>query len=44
MDIHRSIDEQAEKIDDWLLQLMQRLRTKNQFDVIKAVRFAYRGE
>ncbi len=43
--LHRGID-QAEtiKIDDPLLQLMERLRTQNHFDVIKAVRFAYRGE
>ena len=43
-DLHRSIDEETEKIDDPLLKLMERLRTQNQFDVIKAVRFAYRGE
>jgi len=43
--IHRGIDEeQTAKIDDPLLQLMERLRTQNQFEVIKAVRFAYRGE
>ena len=43
--LHRGIDdEQTVKIDDPLLQLMERLRTQNQFDVIKAVRFAYRGE
>ena len=41
---HRGIDEEADKIDDPLLQLMERLRTQNQFEVIKAVRFAYRGE
>ena len=44
VDIHRGIDEETEKIDDPLVQLMERLRTQNQFDVIKAVRFAYRGE
>ena len=38
------IDDETDKIDDPLLQLMERLRTQNQFDVIKAVRFAYRGE
>jgi predicted Ser/Thr protein kinase len=43
--LHRGIDEnQTEKIDDPLLQLMERLRTQTQFAVIKAVRFAYRGE
>ncbi len=35
---------ETEKIDDRLLQLMERLGTHNQFDVIKAVQFAYRGE
>jgi serine/threonine protein kinase len=44
VDLHRAIDEETEKIDDPLLQLMERLRTQNRFDVIKAVRFAYRGE
>jgi serine/threonine protein kinase len=44
VDIHRGIDDETEKIDDPLLQLMDRLRTQNQFEVIKAVRFAYRGE
>jgi len=44
VDIHRGIDDETEKIDDPLLQLMERLRTQNQFEVIKAVRFAYRGE
>ncbi len=43
MNINRAIDEETEKIDDRLLQLMERLRTQNQFDVIKAVQFAYRG-
>jgi hypothetical protein len=43
--INRGIDEdQTARIDDPLLQLMERLRTQNQFAVIKAVRFAYRGE
>jgi hypothetical protein len=44
VDIHRAIDEETGKIDDPLLQLMQRLRTQNQFEVIKSWRFAYRGE
>ncbi len=44
VDIHRGIDEETAKIDDPLVQLMERLRTQNQFEVIKAVRFAYRGE
>jgi eukaryotic-like serine/threonine-protein kinase len=43
--LNRGIDEaQTIKIDDPLLQLMERLRTQNQFAVVKAVRFAYRGE
>jgi eukaryotic-like serine/threonine-protein kinase len=42
--MHRGIDEETEKIDDPLLRLMEKLRSQNQFDVIKAVRFAYRGE
>jgi serine/threonine protein kinase len=43
--LHRGINEaQTEKIDDPLLQLMQRLRTENQFEVVRAVRFAYKGE
>jgi hypothetical protein len=41
---HRGIEEEADKIDEPLLQLMERLRTQGQFDVIKPVRFAYRGE
>jgi hypothetical protein len=44
VDLHRAIDEETETINDRLLQLMERLRTRNQFEVIKAVRFAYRGE
>ena len=42
--MNRAIDAETEKIDDRLLQLMERLRTHNQFEVIKAVQFAYRGE
>ncbi len=43
--LHRGIDDtETIKIDDPLLQLMERLRTQNQFAVIKSVRFAYRGE
>jgi len=41
---HDPAGEENENIDDPLLQLMERLRTENQFDVIKAVRFVYRGE
>jgi hypothetical protein len=41
---HRGIDDQPDKIDEPLLQLMERPRTEGQFDVIKWVRFAYRGE
>jgi hypothetical protein len=44
VNINRAIDEETEKIDDRLLQLMERLRTHNQFDVIKAVQFAYQGD
>ncbi|MFO0954844.1 MAG: protein kinase [Isosphaeraceae bacterium] len=40
--IHRGLADEVAKIDDPLLRLMERLRQK-QFDVIKAVRFAYRG-
>jgi hypothetical protein len=43
--LNRGIDEdQTARIDDPLLQLMERLRKESQFEVIKAVRFAYRGE
>jgi predicted Ser/Thr protein kinase len=42
--LHRGIADEAHKIDDALLRLMERLRTQGPFDVIKAVRFAYRGE
>jgi len=42
--IYPSLGEETVKIDDQLLHLMQRLRTSWQFDVIKAWRFAYRGE
>jgi hypothetical protein len=44
VDLHRGIAEEVDKIDDPLLRLMERLRTEGPFDVIKAVRFAYRGE
>ena len=45
VELNRGIDEdETAKIDDPLLQLMERLRTQNQFAVIKAVRFAYRGD
>jgi serine/threonine protein kinase len=40
----RGIAEQADKIDDPVLKLMERLRTQNQFEVVKAAQFAYRGE
>jgi serine/threonine protein kinase len=40
---HRGIGDEPDKIDDPLLQLMERVRTQGPFDVIKAVRFAYRG-
>jgi hypothetical protein len=41
---HRGIGEEADKIDEPVLQLMERLRTQNQFEVVKAAQFAYRGE
>jgi predicted Ser/Thr protein kinase len=45
VDLNRGIDdEQTAKLDDPLMQLMERLRSRQQFDLIKAVRFAYRGE
>jgi hypothetical protein len=45
VDRNRGIDAQEiAKIDDPLLQLMERLRTQNQFEVIRYWRFAYRGE
>jgi predicted Ser/Thr protein kinase len=40
----RGLGENADKLDDPLLQLMERMRTHGQFDVIKTARFAYRGE
>jgi hypothetical protein len=40
----RGIGEEADKLDDPLLQLMERMRTHGQFDVIKTAQFAYRGE
>jgi hypothetical protein len=42
--LHRGIGDQPEPIDDPLLELMERLRAKGGFDVIKAVRFAYKGD
>jgi len=39
---HRGLADEAERIDDPLLQVMEKLRPH--FDVIRAVRFAYRGE
>jgi eukaryotic-like serine/threonine-protein kinase len=41
---HRGIGDEPDKIDDPLLQLMERLSSQRPFDLIKAVRFAYRGE
>jgi eukaryotic-like serine/threonine-protein kinase len=40
----RGIGENADRLDDPLLRLMERMRTQGQFDVIKAARFAYGGE
>jgi hypothetical protein len=42
--INRALGEETVKIDDPLLHLMERLRTSWQFEVVKAWRFAYRGE
>jgi hypothetical protein len=44
MHLNRGIAEEAQKIDDPLLRLIDRLETKHHFELIKAVRFAYRGE
>jgi hypothetical protein len=44
MDMNRGVDaEQTQKLDDPLMQLMERLRTQHRFEVVKWVRFAYRG-
>jgi hypothetical protein len=40
--LHRGLLDDDARIDDPLLRLMERLRGE-QFDVVKAVRFAYRG-
>jgi hypothetical protein len=40
---HRGIGDEPDRIDDPLLRVMERLKAENQFDLIKAVRFAYRG-
>ena len=40
--MHRGLASEAERIDDPLLQVMEKLRPH--FDVIRAVRFAYRGD
>jgi serine/threonine protein kinase len=40
--MHRGLAAEAERIDEPLLQVMEKLRPH--FDVIRAVRFAYRGE
>jgi hypothetical protein len=39
---HRGLAQEAERIDDPLLQVMEKLRPY--FDVIRAVRFAYQGD
>jgi hypothetical protein len=41
---HRGIGEEPDKNDEPLLHLMELLKVKGAFDVIKAVRFAYQGE
>ncbi len=43
MGLHRGIAEEADKVDDSLRQLMERLRTQGRSGVIKARWFAYRG-
>jgi hypothetical protein len=40
--LHRGLGDDAERIDDPLLQVMEKLRPH--FEVVRAVRFAYRGE
>jgi hypothetical protein len=40
----RGIGNEPDRIDDPLIQVMERLKAENQFAMIKAVRFAYRGE
>ncbi len=42
--LNRGIGDEPDAIDDPLLRLMERLRKQGPFEVIKAVRFAYRGE
>jgi hypothetical protein len=41
-DVNRGLGEEAEQIDEPLLQMIERLRPH--FEVIRAVRFAYQGE
>ena len=42
VNLHRSLDPETETIDDPLLQLLERFR--QDFEVVRAERFAYRGE
>jgi hypothetical protein len=42
LDQHRGIDEEAEQIDEPLLQLLQRLRPH--FELVRVVRFAHQGQ
>jgi hypothetical protein len=41
-DVNRNLGEEAEWIDDPLLQMIERLKTH--FELIRTVRFAYQGE
>lgn len=42
--LNRGIADEADKINEPLLQVMEKLRTQHQFEVIKVAQFAYRGE
>jgi predicted Ser/Thr protein kinase len=44
LDFTRGVGENADKLDDPLLLLMERMRTQGHFDVIKTARFPYQGE
>jgi len=44
IDQNRGIGAEPVKIDDPLLQLKERLTSQGRFEVIRWVRFAYRGE
>ena len=44
IDQNRGIGDEPVRIDDPLLQLKERLMSQGRFEVIRWVRFAYRGE